>query len=80
MTGKRRGNTPRCRSVLLFSVCKKIKKKHSPLNYHVSYLQVVRMRLEEGRRIVGTLIPSTAMDLLVKTLGQGAEESEEVIH
>ena len=38
------------------------------------------MRLEEGRRIVGTLIPSTAMDLLVKTLGQGAEESEEVIH
>ena len=43
-------------------------------------LQVVRMRLDEKRRIVGTLIPATAMDQLVKTLGQGAEESEEVIH
>ena len=43
-------------------------------------MQVVRMRLEEGRRIVGTLIPSSAMDQLIKTLGQGAEESEEVIH
>ena len=38
------------------------------------------MRLEEGRRIVGTLIPSSAMELLVKALGQGAEESEETIH
>ena len=26
------------------------------------------MRLEEGRRIVGTLIPSSAMDTLVRTL------------
>ena len=43
-------------------------------------LQVVRMRLDEKRRIVGTLIPASAMDQLVKTLGQGAEESEEVIH
>lgn len=43
-------------------------------------MQVVRMRLEEGRRIVGTLIPSSAMDQLIKALGQGAEESEEVIH
>lgn len=43
-------------------------------------MQVVRMRLEEGRRIVGTLIPGSAMDQLIKTLGQGAEESEEVIH
>ena len=43
-------------------------------------VQVVRMRLEEGRRIVGTLIPGSAMDQLIKTLGQGAEESEEVIH
>jgi len=37
-------------------------------------MQVVRMRLEEGRRIVGTLIPSTAMDTLVRTLKAGAEE------
>jgi len=43
-------------------------------------MQVVRMRLEEGRRIVGTLIPGSAMDQLVKTLGQGAEEAEETIH
>merc|ERR1719397_244694 len=43
-------------------------------------MQVVRMRLEEGRRIVGTLIPSSAMDQLIKALGQGAEEAEEVIH
>merc|ERR1712241_55422 len=43
-------------------------------------MQVVRMRLDEKRRIVGTLIPATAMDQLVKTLGQGAEESEEVVH
>ena len=42
--------------------------------------QVVRMRLEEGRRIVGTLIPGTAMEQLIKTLGQGAEEAEETIH
>ena len=45
-----------------------------------SCLQVVRMRLEEGRRIVGTLIPGSAMEQLIKTLGQGAEESEETIH
>jgi len=43
-------------------------------------MQVVRMRLEEGRRIVGTLIPGSAMEQLIKTLGQGAEESEETIH
>merc|ERR1719233_2241032 len=43
-------------------------------------MQVVRMRLDEGRRIVGTLIPGSAMDQLVKVLGQGAEEAEETIH
>jgi len=43
-------------------------------------MQVVRMRLEEGRRIVGTLIPTTAVDQLVKQLGSGAEENEEIIH
>ena len=35
--------------------------------------QVVRMRLDEGRRIVGTLIPTSAMDTLVRTLKSGAE-------
>jgi len=52
-------------------------------------MQVVRMRLEDsegvdgpqkGRRIVGTLIPTTAVDQLVKMLGSGAEENEEIIH
>ena len=38
------------------------------------------MRLEEGRRIVGTLIPGSAMDQLVKAMGAGAEEAEETIH
>lgn len=38
------------------------------------------MRLDEGRRIVGTLIPGSAIDQLVKTMGQGAEETEETIH
>jgi hypothetical protein len=43
-------------------------------------MQVVRMRLDDGRRIVGTLIPTSAVDLLVKQLGSGAEENEEIIH
>ena len=43
-------------------------------------MQVVRMRLEEGRRIVGTLIPNSAVDPLIKSLGSGAEENEEIIH
>ena len=40
-------------------------------SWHPDYqylFQVVRMRLEEGRRIVGPLIPSSAMDTLVRTL------------
>ena len=48
------------------------------LNFYT--LQVVRMRLDEKRRIVGALIPPTALGSLIKTLGQGADESEEVIH
>jgi len=43
-------------------------------------MQVVRMRLEEGRRIVGTLIPSTAMETLVRTLKHGAESHNAQIH
>jgi len=42
-------------------------------------MQVVRMRLEEGRRIVGTLIPGTAMDPLIRTLKAGAESSDTYI-
>lgn len=43
-------------------------------------MQVIRMKLGDGKRIVGTLIPSSAMDNLVKTLSTGAEEQEETIH
>ena len=43
-------------------------------------LQVVRMRLEDSRRIVGTLIPSSAMDTLVRTLKAGAESHAAEIH
>lgn len=39
-------------------------------------MQVVRMRLDEGRRIVGTLIPTSAMDTLVRTLKTGAESHQ----
>ena len=35
---------------------------------------------QKGRRIVGTLIPTTAVDQLVKMLGSGAEENEEINH
>lgn len=38
------------------------------------------MRLEEGRRIVGTLIPGSAMDTLVGTLKAGAESHNAEIH
>ncbi len=38
------------------------------------------MKLESGKRIVGTLIPSSALRVLVKTLSDGAEESEETIY
>ena len=44
------------------------------------YRKVVRMKLEDGKRIVGTLIPSSAMEQLVKALSAGAEEQEETIH
>merc|ERR1719305_2121551 len=43
-------------------------------------MQVVRMRLEDSRRIVGTLIPSSAMDTLVRTLKAGAESHAAEIH
>ena len=37
------------------------------------------MRLEGGRRIVGTLIPGTAMDPLIRTLKAGAESTDTYI-
>ena len=44
--------------------------------------QVVRLKLEDNKRIVGTLIPTSAMSALVATLTEGSEDSEtiETIH
>ena len=82
MTVKRKGSTLRCR--LVFN-----NQFGSDIKLPPSSIKVVRMRLEDsegaegpqkGRRIVGTLIPTTAVDQLVKMLGSGAEENEEIIH
>ncbi len=43
-------------------------------------LQVVRLKLSNNKRIVGTLIPISAMQNLLKTLSAGSEESEETIY
>merc|ERR1719266_1308324 len=45
-------------------------------------MQVVRLKLEDSKRIVGTLIPSSAMSSLLTALMEGSEGSEtiETIH
>lgn len=43
-------------------------------------LQVVRLKLENDKRIVGTLIPSSAISALLQALAANSEDSEEVIH
>jgi len=45
-------------------------------------MQVVRLKLQDGKRIVGTLIPSSAMTSLLTALMEGSEGSEaiETIH
>ena len=40
----------------------------------------MRLKLEDDKRIVGTLIPSSAMSNLLKSLSAGSEESEETIY
>jgi hypothetical protein len=44
------------------------------------FLQVVRLKLENDKRIVGTLIPNSAVSATLKCLQQGSEEAEETIH
>ena len=46
------------------------------------FIQVVRLKLQDNKRIVGTLIPSSAMNSLLTTLMEGSEGSEaiETIH
>ena len=41
---------------------------------------MVRLKLESGKRIVGTLIPSSAMSSLLTILSNQSEESEETIY
>ena len=45
-----------------------------------SDFQVVRLKLENGKRIVGTLIPGSALNATLKCLQQGSEEAEETIY
>ena len=42
--------------------------------------QVVRLKLENSKRIVGTLIPNTAMTALLTALDEGSEGKEETIY
>ena len=52
------------------------------LHYTFDSVQVVRLKLEDNKRIVGTLIPSSAMSSLLTALMDGSEGSEtiETIH
>jgi hypothetical protein len=45
-----------------------------------SKMQVVRLKLDNDKRIVGTLIPSSAMTPILQALSKSSEESEEVIY
>jgi hypothetical protein len=48
--------------------------------YLFSFLQVVRLKLTNDKRIVGTLIPAACMTTLLKVMSMGAEDAEETIH
>jgi len=45
-----------------------------------SRMQVVRLKLTNDKRIVGTLIPAACMTTLLKVMSMGAEDSEETLH
>jgi hypothetical protein len=45
-----------------------------------SRMQVVRLKLSGGKRIVGTLIPSSAMTPILKSLSGGSDDSIETKH
>ena len=63
-------------SVILIVIFKNI------LHFTFDSVQVVRLKLEDNKRIVGTLIPSSAMSSLLTALMDGSEGSEtiETIH
>ncbi|XP_014483079.1 PREDICTED: protein strawberry notch-like isoform X2 [Dinoponera quadriceps] len=45
---------------------------------HNSKMQVVRLRTDEGLKIVGTLIPKTCMEMLHQALSSDSEKTEEL--
>eukprot|EP00096_Caligus_rogercresseyi_P012895 TRINITY_DN5561_c0_g1_i2.p1 TRINITY_DN5561_c0_g1~~TRINITY_DN5561_c0_g1_i2.p1 ORF type:complete len:818 (-),score=270.21 TRINITY_DN5561_c0_g1_i2:358-2670(-) len=45
-----------------------------------SKMQVVRLKLDSGKRIVGTLIPNSAMTSILRVLEADSEESEETLY
>ena len=52
-------------------------------NFHDFFkiiFQVVRLKLKNDKRIVGTLIPASCMTSLLKVLSIGSEEAEETIY
>ena len=51
-------------------------------DWHTTWLafQVVRLKLEDNKRIVGTLIPNSAMTALLTALDEGSEGKEETIY
>ena len=49
------------------------KNVHTIVQIWKCVLQVVRLKLENDRRIVGTLIPSSAMSALTTALEQGSQ-------
>ena len=49
------------------------KQNGHPVQIWKSIFQVVRLKLENDRRIVGTLIPSSAMSALTTALEQGSQ-------
>lgn len=44
-----------------------------------SRMQVVRLKLTNDKRIVGTLIPAACMTTLLKVMSMGAEGTEETL-
>ena len=48
------------------------------LNISLDLFQVVRLKLENDRRIVGTLIPSSAMSALTTALEHGSQVEETI--
>lgn len=42
-------------------------------------MQVIRLKTEEGKKIVGTVIPKSCVELIRKNLSEDAEKVEEIV-